>query len=68
MLVVLIVNVLPNYVFTGVLLLLQLENVLDEELLQLLIGIVDAQLLKAATGHEETDEWVMVSLMELFFV
>lgn len=68
MLVVLIVNVLPNYVFTGVLLLLQLENVLDEELLQLLIGIVDAQLLKAATGQEETDEWVMVSLMELFFV
>lgn len=54
MLVVLIVNMLPNYVFTGVLLLLQLENVLDEELLQLLIGIVDAQLLKAATGHEET--------------
>lgn len=54
MLVVLIVNVLPNYVFTGVLLLLQLENVLDEELLQLLIGIVDAQLLKAATGQEKT--------------
>ena len=48
-LVVFVVNVLPNYVFMGVLLLLQLENMLDKELLQLLIGEIDAELLKAAT-------------------
>lgn len=47
-LVVLVVDVLPNDVFASVLLLLQLENVPDEELLQLLVGKVDAQLLKAA--------------------
>lgn len=51
-LVVFVVNVLPNNVFTGVLLLLQLENMPDEELLQLLIGEVDAQLLKAATVQQ----------------
>lgn len=51
-LVVLVVDVLPNNAFTGVLLLLQLENVPDEELLQLLVGKVDAQLLKAATVQQ----------------
>ena len=51
-LVVLVVDALPNDVFTGVLLLLQLEDVLDEELLQLLIGKVDAQLLKAAAVRQ----------------
>lgn len=40
---------LPNDVFTSILILLQLENVLDEELLELLVGKVDAQLLEAAT-------------------
>ncbi len=49
--VVLVVDVLPNDAFTGVLLLLQLENVPDEELLQLLVGKVDAQLLKAAQNR-----------------
>ena len=48
-LVVLVVDVLPNNVFTSILILLQLENVLDEELLELLVGEVDAQLLEAAT-------------------
>ena len=47
-LVVAVVDVLPDDVLSGVLFLLQLENVLDEKLLQLLVGKVDAQLLKAA--------------------
>lgn len=47
MLVVLVVDALPHNVFPRVLLLLQGENVPDEELLQLLIGKVDAQLLEA---------------------
>lgn len=51
-LVVLVVDVLPDNVFTGVLLLLQLENVLDEELLQLLVGVVDAQLFEAAAVQQ----------------
>ena len=46
-LVVLEVDVLPADLLLGVLLLLQLEDVLVEEVLQCLIGIVDAQLLKA---------------------
>lgn len=45
-----VVDVLPNNVFTGVLLLLQLENMFDEKLLQLLVGVVDAELLKAAAN------------------
>lgn len=49
-LVVLVLDVLPNNVFTGILVLLQLENVPDEELLQLLVSKVDAQLLKAANS------------------
>lgn len=52
-LVVFVVNALPNDVFTGVLLLLQLENMLDKELLQLLIGKVDAQLLKATKVRQQ---------------
>lgn len=55
-LVILVVNALPNNVFTGVLFLLKLEDVLDEELLQLLIGEVDAQLLKAAEKEETKTE------------
>lgn len=51
-LVVLVVDVLPNDVFAGVLLLLQLENVPDEELLQLLVGVVDAQLFEAAAVQQ----------------
>ena len=46
-LVVLEVDVLPADLLLGVLLLLQLEDVLVEEVLQRLVGIVDAQLLKA---------------------
>lgn len=42
---------LPDDAFAGVLLLLQLEDVLDEELLQLLVGEVDAELLEAARGE-----------------
>lgn len=48
-LVVFVVNFCPDNVFTGVLVLLQLENMSDKELLQLLVGKVDAELLKAAT-------------------
>ena len=46
-LVVLEVDVLPADLLLGVLLLFQLEDVLVEEILQCLVGIVDAQLLKA---------------------
>lgn len=41
-------NVLPADVLQVVLLLLQFENVANEELLQILVGEVDAQLLEAA--------------------
>lgn len=51
-LVVLVVNVLPHNLLTGILFLLKLENMPDEELLELLIGKVDAQLLKAANERE----------------
>ena len=44
-------DVLPVDVLQVVLLLLQLEDVTDEELLEVLVGEVDAQLLKAA-GRE----------------
>lgn len=47
-LVVLVVNACPVNAFPRILLLLQLENVPDKELLQLLIGKIDAQLLEAA--------------------
>ena len=62
-LVVFVVYFLPHNVFTGILVLLQFENMLDEELLQLLIGKVDAQLLKAATvqqmqQHKRKERWV----------
>lgn len=46
-LVVLEGDVLPADLLLGVLLLLQLEDVLVKEVLQRLIGVVDAQLLKA---------------------
>lgn len=55
-----VVNVLPNNVFTGVLFLLKLEDVLDEELLQLLIGEVDAQLLEAAEKGETKRDFSLV--------
>lgn len=55
-LVVFVVDVLPHNVFTGVLVLLQLEDMPDEELLQLLIGKVDAQLLKAAKVQRTREE------------
>lgn len=64
MLVVLVVDALPHDVFPRVLLLLQRENVPDEELLQLLVGEVDAQLLKAgreriffSRAHEDGEKW-----------
>lgn len=43
-------DVLPVDIFQVVLLLLQLENVANEELLQVLICKVDAQLLKTTAG------------------
>ena len=46
-LVVCELDMLPADVLQVVLLLLQLEDVADEELLQVLIGKVDAQLFKA---------------------
>lgn len=52
-LIVLVVDVLPNNVLTGVLVLLKLEHVFDEELLQLLIGKVNAQLLKAVETNSK---------------
>lgn len=51
-LVVLVANACPVDAFPRVLLLLQLENVPDKELLQLLIGKIDAQLLEADEGTE----------------
>ena len=48
-LVVVVIDVLPDDVLAGVLVLLQLEDVLHKELLQLLVGEVDAQLLKTVT-------------------
>ena len=48
-LVVVVVDVRPDHALASVLLLLQLEHVPHKELLQLLIGKVDAQLLKATT-------------------
>lgn len=65
-LVVLVVDALPHDVLPSVLLLLQLEHVSDEELLQLLVGVVDAELLKAAAVSyitnelSETQTWVKV--------
>ena len=49
-LVVCELNVLPADVLQVVLLLLQLEDVTHKELLQVLIGKVDAQLFKAIRG------------------
>lgn len=54
--VVLIVDVCPDDVFSSVLFLLQPEHVLDEELLQLLVGKVDAELFEAVTNPESQDE------------
>ena len=49
-------DVLPVDVFQVVLLLLQLEDVTHEELLQVLVGEVDAQLLEAAKRQQVTNE------------
>lgn len=46
---------LPVDVLQVVLLLLQLEDVTDEELLQVLVGEVDAQLLEAAGRRTERE-------------
>jgi len=46
-LVVIKINVLPDYVFTSIFLLFKLEDVLHKELLKLLVGIIDAELFKA---------------------
>lgn len=56
LLVVLIVDACPHDVFSSVLFLLQPEHVLDEELLQLLVGKVDAELFEAVTNPERRDE------------
>lgn len=49
-------NVLPVDVLQVVLLLLQLEDVADKKLLQVLIGKVDAQLLKATGKRGSSDK------------
>lgn len=50
-----VVDARPDDVFPRVLLLLQLENVPDKELLQLLVGKIDAQLLEAGGEQNSTD-------------
>ena len=44
-------NVLPANVLSVILLLLKLEDVLHEELLQVLVCVVDAELLKGVNGE-----------------
>lgn len=46
-------DVIPHDVLLHVLLLLQLEDVAHEELLQLLVGKIDAQLLKAVRRQSD---------------
>lgn len=48
--------VLPVDVLQVVLLLFQLEDVLDKKLLQILIGVVDAELLKTGTSIKSAVE------------
>lgn len=50
-----VVDARPDDVFPRVLLLLQLENVPDKELLQLLVGKIDAQLLEAGGEQNSAD-------------
>lgn len=45
-------DIVPLHALFQILLLLQLEHVADEELLQLLVGKVNAQLLEAAQGRK----------------
>lgn len=45
-------DIVPLHALFQILLLLQLEYVTDEELLQLLVGKVNAQLLEAAQGRK----------------
>lgn len=45
-------DIVPLHALFQILLLLQLEDVADEELLQLLVGKVNAQLLEAAQGRK----------------
>lgn len=46
------VNVIPGNVLRKVFLLLQLEDMVHEELLKVLIGDVNAELLKAGAGQD----------------
>ncbi len=64
-LVVCELDVLPADVLQVVLLLLQFEDVTDEELLQVLVGEVDAQLLKTA-GRRATRDKNTVTRREEF--
>lgn len=48
-LVVTEIDVLPDYVFTGIFLLFKFEDMFHKELLKLLIGKVNAELFKATT-------------------
>lgn len=57
-LVVTELHVPPLHILFQVLLLLQLEDVADEELLQRLVGKVDAQLLKAAHTGDKAQGFV----------
>lgn len=52
-------DVVPHYAFFHVLLLLQLEDVAHKELLKLLVGIVDAKLLKA--GKQQITRTLSIS-------
>ncbi len=47
-------NVLPRDALEVVLLLLELEDVPDKKLLQVLVGVVDAELLKAGNAAKKT--------------
>lgn len=47
-------NVLPADVFLIILLLFQFEYVADEELLQILVGVIDAKLLEATETRQAT--------------
>lgn len=51
--------------FGLVLLLLRLEGELDEELLQLLVTVVDAKLLKAATHNKKMIRWILLAVTDV---
>lgn len=64
-LVIAVVDIRPDNVLSGVLLLLQLEDVFHKELLKLLIGKVNAELLKAKQKKHNKETNQKQSLPEL---